>query len=171
MPRHVALLRGVSPMNAKMPDLKRCFEAAGFDNVRTVLATGNVAFDTRSTRPDLLERKIEAALQKDLGRGFGTIVRSSAYLQELIDRDPFAEFKLPAEAKRVVTFLRKPPARKPELPIEQEGARILKLEGSEVFTAYVPLGTKAVFMTLIEKAFGKEVTTRTLDTVRKCAAA
>ena len=29
MPRHVAFLRGVMPTNAKMPDLRRAFEAAG----------------------------------------------------------------------------------------------------------------------------------------------
>jgi len=28
MPRYAAFLRGVSPMNAKMPELKKCFEAA-----------------------------------------------------------------------------------------------------------------------------------------------
>ena len=44
MPRHVALLRGVSPVDAKMPELKRRFEAAGFSNVRTILSSGNVAF-------------------------------------------------------------------------------------------------------------------------------
>lgn len=32
MPRYVAFLRGVSPMNLKMPDLKHCLENAGFDN-------------------------------------------------------------------------------------------------------------------------------------------
>ena len=30
MPRYAALLRGVMPMNAKMPDLKAAFESAGF---------------------------------------------------------------------------------------------------------------------------------------------
>ncbi len=45
MPRHVAFLRGVSPTNARMPDVQRCFEAAGFTAVRTILASGNVAFD------------------------------------------------------------------------------------------------------------------------------
>ena len=37
MPRFVAFLRGVSPLNAKMPELKLCFERAGFTNVRTIL--------------------------------------------------------------------------------------------------------------------------------------
>ena len=54
MPRYVALLRGVSPMNAKMPELKRCFEDAGFGNVRTLLSSGNVAFD--SYKADTLAR-------------------------------------------------------------------------------------------------------------------
>ena len=34
MPRYVAFLRGVSPMNARMADLRRCFEVAGFGNVK-----------------------------------------------------------------------------------------------------------------------------------------
>jgi hypothetical protein len=35
----------------------------------------------------------------------------------------------------------------------------------------VPHPTTPVFMTLIAKTLGKDVTTRTLDTVKKCAAA
>lgn len=158
-------------MNAKMPELKACFETAGFTYVRTLLSSGNVAFDTRSARPDLLERKIEAALEESLGRRFDTIVRSSQYLEDLVASDPFAEFDLPPKAKRVVTFLRGPLDRKVALPIEQDGARILKVEGSEIFTAYVPQAGNPVFMVLLERTFGKEITTRTFDTVRKCAAA
>ena len=43
--------------------------------------------------------------------------------------------------------------------------------GREIFTAYVPQPSNPVFMTLIEKTFGKDLTTRTWDTVKKCAAA
>jgi uncharacterized protein (DUF1697 family) len=46
MPRYVAFLRGVSPMNAKMPELKKCFESAGFTDVKTLLSSGNVVFST-----------------------------------------------------------------------------------------------------------------------------
>ena len=45
MPRFVAFLRGVGPMNARMADFKRCFEGASFTNVRTILSSGNVASD------------------------------------------------------------------------------------------------------------------------------
>lgn len=46
MPRFTAFLRGVSPANAKMPELQAAFESAGFARVRTVLSSGNVVFDT-----------------------------------------------------------------------------------------------------------------------------
>jgi len=171
MPRYVAFLRGVSPMNAKMAELKRCFEAAGFVNVKTVLASGNVVFDARSMSEAKLAQDVEAAMARRLDRTFDTIVRSTSHLQKLLDSDPYARFGLPAQAKRVVTFLRAPRANPLKLPIESDGARILALDGREVFTAYVPSPKGPVFMALIEKTFGKEVTTRTWDTVRKCSLA
>jgi uncharacterized protein (DUF1697 family) len=171
MPRYVALLRGVSPMNAKMPELKRCFEGAGFTNVKTVLASGNVVFDARKATDASLQKRCELAMQAGLDRSFLTIVRSVEFLQDLLAEDPYASFKVSAQAKRVVTFLRDVPAKKLALPIERDGARILCMTEREVFTAYVTGDKGPVFMTLIEKAFGIDITTRTWDTVRKCAAA
>lgn len=172
MPRYVAFLRGVSPMNARMAELKRCFEGAGLANVKTVLSSGNVAFDARAKSGDTLARAVEAAMAKDLGRTFATIVRPSSALRALLEADPYAAFALPADAKRVVTFLRAPAAAtRPALPIEVDGVRILSMSGLEVFSAYVPHPKGPVFMSLIEKTFGAQVTTRTWDTVRKCASA
>src|SRR4051812_8466495 len=99
MPRYIAFLRGISPTNATMSDLKRCFEAAGFTNVKTVLATGNVAFDSKLRATASIERAIEKAMAKELQRTFYTIVRSLDALRELIESDPYAEFKLPPDAK------------------------------------------------------------------------
>lgn len=171
MSRYVAFLRGVSPMNAKMRDVAACFEAAGFTAVKTVLASGNVVFDSRVAQASTLERKCEAAMRQALEQAFPAIVRPQRHLQELLEKDPFASFRLPSAAKRVVTFLRQAPARPPRLPVEMQEARILAIHGGEVFTAYVPQRGKPVFMTLVEKTFGKDVTTRTWDTVRKCAVA
>lgn len=47
--------------------------------------------------------------------------------------------------------------------------RILAIEGCEVFTAHVPHPKGPVFMTLLEQTFGKDITTRTWDTVQKVA--
>ncbi len=171
MPRYIALLRGVSPMNAKMPELKRCFEDAGFGNVKTLLSSGNVAFDSPKKSERVLARKLEAAMAQSLDRGFWTVVRPASHLQALVDADPFAAFRVPADAKRVVTFLREPPAKSLPLPLEKNGARILAMRGLEILTAYTPEPGNPAFMALLEKTFGGAITTRTWDTVRKCAAA
>src|SRR5213594_3720173 len=166
-PRYAAFLRGVSPMNATMPELRQVFESAGFTDVQTVLASGNVVFSARGASEPTLERKAEAAMQQRLGRAFLTIVRPLEVLRELLASDPFRAFRLPPAAKRIVTFLRDRPGAKLKLPIEQDGARILAVNGREVFTAYVRSPKGPVFMTLIEKTFGKDLTTRTWDTVAK----
>jgi uncharacterized protein (DUF1697 family) len=156
-------------MNAKMPELKRCFEAAGFTEVKTFLSSGNVVFSARASSEASLERKAETAMKDRLGRPFLTIVRSLDALRAILASDPYEAFRLAPGAKRIVTFLRKRPEVKLALPIERDGARILSLEGSDVFSAYLPSPRGPVFMTLIEKTFGEEVTTRTWDTVKKVA--
>lgn len=47
--------------------------------------------------------------------------------------------------------------------------RILAVRGREIFTTYVPDPKGPDFMTLIERTFGKELTTRTWETVTKVA--
>jgi uncharacterized protein (DUF1697 family) len=169
MKRYAAFLRGVSPMNAKMPELKKAFEEAGFTDVRTVLSSGNVIFSAPAAAEAALERKAEAAMEKRLGTAFPTIVRSVDALRRMLASDPYADFRLKPSAKRVVTFVRGKPKARPRLPIDLDGARILRMKGGEVFSAYVPSPRGPVFMTLIEKTFGRQVTTRTWDTVRKVA--
>jgi uncharacterized protein (DUF1697 family) len=169
MQRYAAFLRGVMPMNAKMPELKKAFEAAGFDDVKTLLSSGNVVFSARAASEDSLQRKAETAMKKHLGRPFLAIVRPVDALREILASDPYRSFRLSPGAKRVVTFLRGDPGKKIELPIELDGASILCVQGSQAFSAYVPGPRSPVFMTLIEKTFGKEVTTRTWETVKKVA--
>ena len=171
MARYVAFLRGVSPLNAKMPDLARAFSAAGFGNVRTVLSSGNVIFDARAASEASLERRSQASMQDALGRSFYTIVRPVEVLRSLLEADPYAAFALTPADKRVVSFLRAPRAARVALPIAADGARVLGVVGREVFSAYVPNAKGPVFMKLIEKAFGSDITTRTWETVKKCVAA
>jgi uncharacterized protein (DUF1697 family) len=158
-------------MNAKMPQLKACFESARFTEVRTLLSSGNVVFNARSSSPSALERRAEKAMQTELGRSFDTFVRPASLLQELVESEPFAAFKLPSTAKPVITFLRHPTELSLSLPIERDDAIILKVTGTEVLSAYVPGPKGPVFMALLERTFGKSITTRTLETVRKCASA
>jgi uncharacterized protein (DUF1697 family) len=171
MPRHVAFLRGVSPVSLQMSDLRACLERAGFDAVRTVLASGNVAFDVAHGEPAALEQRLESAMALHLGRSFHTIVRPVATLEALLSTTPFAGYGLPDGAKRVVSFLRGPRPPRCALPLTEGMATVIHQIGAEVFTAYLPGAEGPVFMKLIERAYGHDVTTRTWETVARCAAA
>ena len=155
-------------MNARMPELKQAFEAAGFTDVGTLLSSGNVVFTARAASEAALQRKAEAAMTNRLGRSFLTIVRPVEALRQLVAADPYQGFALPRDAKQIVTFLRKQPSGI-SLPIERDGVWILAADGCNVFGAYTRNPRGPVFMTMIEKTFVTEQTTRTWQTVTKVA--
>jgi len=158
-------------MNCKMSELKRAFQSAGFTEVKTILGSGNVAFNARAASEAALERRAEAAMLEQLGHAFMTFVRPVDALQDLLESDPYRAFRLDPGAKRIVTFLREKPPVKLKMPAARDGARILMVKGREVFSAYTRTPKGPVFMTLIAQTFGKDVTTRTWDTVGKVARA
>jgi uncharacterized protein (DUF1697 family) len=160
---YAAFLRGVSPMNAKSHELVHAYEQAGFEDVATVASSGNVVFRAKGPIRQI-EKRAEAATK------FAPFVRPIAELEELLARDPFQRFKLPRNAKRIITFLRTRPAHPPKLPVTLGKATIYALEGRELLTAYVVQPSNPVFMALIEKTFGKDVTTRTWDSVARIVA-
>lgn len=68
MTRFVALLRGVNVggVNLKMADVASAFAALGLENVKTVLASGNVLFDSPLPAAEL-KPTIEKALRERFG--------------------------------------------------------------------------------------------------------
>ena len=109
-------------------------------------------------------------MSEHLGQAFFTIVRPVDALNDLLASDPYRAFRLDAGAKRVVTFPRDKPS-KVKLPAQRDGARILLVKGREAFSAYTRTPKGPVFMTLIAETFGRDVTTRTWETVGKVASA
>src|SRR5262249_34662932 len=138
MPRYAAVLRGVMPTNAKMPELKAAFEAAGFKDVRTLLGSGNLLFDAPRSSEAALERKAEAALATHLGRSFFRMVRSVESRRSLLAADPYTAFEVPAGWKRDVPFLRGNPKQPLELPLSFDGGRIYTMRDATVFSAHLP---------------------------------
>jgi uncharacterized protein (DUF1697 family) len=59
MPKYAAFLRATNlgGHTVKMDDLRRLFEAMGFSNVETFIASGNVIFESASTDSGELEHK------------------------------------------------------------------------------------------------------------------
>lgn len=91
MTRYVAFLRGVNVggINIKMADLKQTFVDLGFDDVRTILASGNVLFESSRTGRAKLKKDIEAELNKTFGYEAWIVLLDVATVQRIIDEYPF----------------------------------------------------------------------------------
>jgi uncharacterized protein (DUF1697 family) len=89
MTRYAAFLRGVNlgKRTVKSAELKVAFEAMGFANVKTLLASGNVLFDAKISKG--LQGKIEIGLEQRFGFAVGTVLRSVDELKALVAADPF----------------------------------------------------------------------------------
>lgn len=62
---YVALLRGINVglKQVKVAELKKAFEELGFENVETLLASGNVVFEAKGGNSIEFIQKIEAKLE------------------------------------------------------------------------------------------------------------
>jgi uncharacterized protein (DUF1697 family) len=93
MPKYVAFLRAINVggHTVKMDHLRSLFEAMGFSNVETFIASGNVIFDSKSKSTKALESKIERALEDNLGYEVTTFIRSIAELAAVARYKPFQD--------------------------------------------------------------------------------
>ncbi|MFM9926662.1 DUF1697 domain-containing protein [Variovorax sp. H27-G14] len=91
MARHVALLRGVNVngIAIKSADLKALFVEQGFGAVRTVLASGNVLFDTDEHDTAALRARIEQALRKRFGYEAWIVLLTQKTLVAMATAYPF----------------------------------------------------------------------------------
>jgi uncharacterized protein (DUF1697 family) len=166
MTQYVAFPRGINaghPM--RMEELRAVFESLGYESVRTVLASGNVLFETRKTAEATLTRKIEEALAARFGARIPVVIRTRAELERLAGANPFGKVAAGAKTRPFVTFLKKKPARR-GLP-KGEGFKVLAVVDRTVCSLVDTGGTTPGLMRMLDKEFGTDVTTRTWSTVEK----
>jgi uncharacterized protein (DUF1697 family) len=173
--RYVAFLRGINVGGhapIKMADLKKAFEEMGFEGVRTLLASGNVIFESEQTDEKALTQAIESGLKKAIEKDVGVMLRSLDHLRELRSSEPFKGIEVTPSTRLYVTFLaKKAGPRTITIPYAspQDEFRILHATPTEVFSV-IDLskgkGTTAV-MKILESEFASNVTTRNWNTVLK----
>lgn len=171
MGNYVALLRGIGPGNPNMRNekLREVFVGLGFDNVRTVISTGNVLFVSPSSAIRSLEVQIEEALPKQLGFSSTTIIRSKKQLQDLVDRDPFKGLDHTKKTNLNVTFLKNRPRVKLKPPFRPDDRdyTIVSVDDRTIFSMIDLTSAKTPdLMSWLDKQLGKEITTRTFRTVQ-----
>ena len=176
MPKYVAFLRAINVggHTVKMDHLRRLFEALGFTNVETFIASGNVVFDSRSRNTTSLEQKIEKHLRNSLGYEVRTFVRAPGELAVVANHKPFSETELKAPGHTLyVGFL-------PQKPGAEAKKKMLSLccatddfavHGREIYwLCRTTFSETTVSGALIEKVLGMPATLRNINTVRRMAA-
>jgi uncharacterized protein (DUF1697 family) len=110
VPRFIAFLRAINVGGhvVTMEKLRALFEALGFKNVETFIASGNVIFESRSTDTVALERRIEARLLKALGYEVVTFVRTDAEVAAIARYRPFTESQVQSAGAFCVGFSLEP---------------------------------------------------------------
>jgi uncharacterized protein (DUF1697 family) len=174
MVRHIAFLRGINVgghRKIKMEALRQEFESLEFQNVKTLLNSGNVLFEAHGADPDALAQKIEEKLRNTSGYEINVILRTLGEIQDLVDSDPFKDIIVTPQTRLYVTFLAESPASSLKAPYELPGEdfKIVRITNGEVCSVLTlrPGSRTPDAMGVLEKEFGKKITTRNWNTVTK----
>lgn len=89
---YVALLRAVNVGGTgKLPmtELRRMCEEAGFANVRTYIASGNVVFESKLAKK-AVKQTLEHSLEQYAGKPVGVLIRTGKELAAILQANPFS---------------------------------------------------------------------------------
>jgi uncharacterized protein (DUF1697 family) len=174
MPRQIALLRGVNigPVNrVPMPALRELLTEAGYEDVGTLVASGNIVLTTRR-KPETVARDIRKRIKEAMGVDTPVVMRTRDELAEVIERDPFGE--LVTEPRRYqVTFLdtAAPKATVDKLEALDTGDERFTIAGREIYTWHPDgIQNSALARLLADKRLGVTATARNWNTVTKLLA-
>ena len=165
MTAYVALLRAVNVGGTgKLPmtTLVKMCEAAGFEEARTYIASGNVVFQSR-----LKERKIKALLEERLasyaGKPVGVLIRTGEEMAAVLAANPFA--KAPTNRTVAIFLDEAPPARALD-DVRGKRAERLALGTREIYVLYDEgMGTSKLVIPAARTG-----TARNMNTIGKLAA-
>lgn len=173
--KYVAFLRGINVggnMKVSMSELKKALTDAGFKDVKTLLNSGNVVFEAEGNG-DHMSEKIASIIKKAFGLTIHVIVRTQREIEALVVSEPFKHIKITPQIRLYATFMTKKSSSSLQIPYESEDTsfRILEITKNTIISALdisKRKGTTDV-MKILEKEFGKQITTRNWNTVVKTA--
>jgi uncharacterized protein (DUF1697 family) len=172
MPKLAAFLRAINVggRTVKMDQLCAIFAAAGFGEVRTLLASGNVVFEAKGGPAAAMRTRVEAALRKALGYEVAAMLRTRGELEAVLGQAAFAEG---AAAKNVLLLERALNADEQARVRDLESAQDrLIVDGAHVYWLCSVRQSESMFSNVrFEKALSVRATIRTLKTIERVAAA
>lgn len=175
--RYVAFLRGINlgGRRPKMEQLRSLFEALGFAEVSTFIASGNVIFATRTISRTALEKKIAGHLEQALGYAVDTFVRTHEEIAAILAFPAFPKHEAEATGATVHTiFLHQPldTAATEAILAAQTGDDRFSINGTELYwLCRIRIADSKVWTTPpMRKVARIPMTMRNVTSLRKLAA-
>ena len=162
MTSYACLLRAVNVGGTgKLPmaELRAMCEAAGFTDVRTYIASGNVVLRSASTARQV-QAVLEAALAQYAGKPVGVLVRTAAEMSAVLAANPFPDA---APNRVVVIFLDQPPSPDALHAVSGQAGEELALGTREIHVHY----RNGIGDSKLKIPAAKAGTARNLNTVAK----
>jgi len=172
--RYAAFLRAINVGGhiVKMDRLRKLLEAAGFSGVETVIASGNVVFESNRRASGSLERTIEAHLQKTLGYAVATFVRSMPELAAIAGHQPFGRISL-EPGSLFIGLLHAAPDHDARRKVASLSNHVdtLVVDGREIYwLARHGFAESTISYAVVEKVLRSEATFRNANTIKRMAA-
>jgi uncharacterized protein (DUF1697 family) len=154
-----------------MATLKKMFERMKFTEVKTLLASGNVVFEAPAMPVEKLTSQLEKEFEKTFGFTSKFILRPMSAIQKLVDSAPFKKITVTKDTRLYVSFLSEKEKSTLKIPYvsPEKDFEILSKTDAEVCSVLTVIpgqGTPKA-MEILEKEFGKNITTRNWNTVIK----
>jgi len=153
-----------------MSDLKDLLTGLGFSQVRSLLQSGNLLFESQGKTGAELERLLERVTEERLKVRTAYFVRTAKEWRDIVAGNPFS-----AEAKSdpghlVLTCLKQPPQKKDVEALQAaiSGPERVRGGSRHAYITYpAGIGRSKLTMALIEKKLGSAGTGRNWNTVLK----
>lgn len=174
MTKYVAFLRGINVGGKniiKMDELNDAFQKMGFRNVKTLIASGNILFDSTKASIDVLEKKITAALSSRFNYNAVLMLRTMKEIENISKLNPFEKITQTPKIKLYVVFLSAEPGLLPNLPLINEKEKLelffIYKKNAFLLSKEVKNGRYGFPNNFIEKELNVSATSRNWSTVLK----
>ena len=175
MTTHIALLRAINVGGHKkvaIADLRGLVAELGFDDVQSLLQTGNLVFRGGARRGAGIERMLEAQAEERLELSTTFFVRSAKDWEAIIAHNPFVDAARNDPGHLVVMFLKDAPSASATKALQAaiKGPEIVRSWKKHVYVAYPEgIGRSRLTNSIIEGKLGTRATGRNWNTVLKLA--
>ncbi len=166
----IALIQGIGPTTHKKMSMQQLREAsvqAGLDEVRTVLATGNLLFSSAADAANLKDQLAGILRSHDLANP--VFLRQPHELEAVLENNPFPDAATERPSHLLVQFLDDDVEADNLAALRAyEGPERIAASGRELFLDYVDgVGDSKLTPALLTRRLGQPGTARNWNTIQK----